>query len=136
MLLQSIVGLVYAGAIPVALAAAANTPVSYNVSYEAWNFEPVGCVLEPAATGNFTANECVDLNIYFGKFTLDTSDEQCTLSYWNQTGCEGQQGSPIALIGEQETDCEPLVILPSQFFGVGNPARETAKSLRVDCMST
>lgn len=61
------------------------------------------------------------------------SDVICTLSYWNETGCEGKQGTPIMLVGAEESDCEALIIVPSTFDAPGNEARETAKSVKVTC---
>ena len=63
-------------------------------------------------------------------------DEQCTLNFWNQTGCEGAQGSPITLVGEQQTGCESLAVLGPFIIAPGNPPREVAQSVKVTCPNT
>lgn len=63
-------------------------------------------------------------------------DESCLLSFWNQTGCEGMQGTPFTLVGEQQTDCESLAIVGPFPGTVGGPPREVAKSVKVTCKNT
>ena len=47
----------------------AAAPIEFEVDYQIWGFEPVGCVGAPSATGSFSTRECTNLDAYFGKFT-------------------------------------------------------------------
>ncbi|KZV67459.1 hypothetical protein PENSPDRAFT_654023 [Peniophora sp. CONT] len=122
-----------AAVLPLAFAA---EPIEFNIGYEVWGFSPVECQGTPEQTGTLLTNQCVDISANAGKFTLEIPNETCTLSFWNQTGCEGKEGTPITLVGEQQTGCEPLVVEGPVFEAPGNPPREVAQSVKVTCPNT
>ncbi|VDC04234.1 unnamed protein product [Peniophora sp. CBMAI 1063] len=116
--------------VPLAMAA---EPIEFNVDYELWGFAPVECQGTPEQTGTFITSHCYDLSAYAGKFTLDAPLDDCTLHFWNQTGCVGGEGTPIALDGDQQTNCVSLALEPSNAPGEGNPPTDLAQSVKVEC---
>ncbi|VDC04174.1 unnamed protein product [Peniophora sp. CBMAI 1063] len=122
-----------AAVVPLAMAA---EPIEFNIGYKLWGFAPVECEGTPEQTGTFSTNQCTDLTAYAGKFTLEIPNEDCTLHFWNLTGCDGGEGAPISLVGEKETGCESLAVLGPAFEAPGNPPREVAHSLKVTCPNT